>query len=384
VKLPTSWRWLLLLYLIDSFQKDNGGEHEDPERFRMAVSNLKELGILPNPDFKRIVLTSSKNSFAAKLKFLAGGREDTFERQDVTDLPFFIDALGNLAKGFKGNNRHLLVIDGLDDILTKDTTQIDALSCLIYETNRLNQEFAKVGTPCKIVILCRTDVFERLPGANLNKLRQDAAVNLDWYRDTQDPNQSDLIRLINKRASIEIGAEVDVFSLHLPRRIERLTRQQKCIPFLLDLTRHTPRDMIMLMTQLQKFSSPGVMSSDQVIKGVKAYSNDYFLPEIRNELSGFVSQRDIAVTIELIGSLRKREFGIADLQSHAKSVGYPSDIDLSSILRSLFECSAIGNVDITASHQNYFTFRYRNRNSAFSLAKKITLHFGVWKALNLS
>jgi hypothetical protein len=227
-------------------------------------------------------------------------------------------------------------------------------------------------------------VFERLPGANLNKLRQDAAVNLDWYRDIEDPDQSDLIRLINKRASMEIESAVDVFSLHMPRRIEGLSRRQESIPFLLDLTRHTPRDMIMLMKQLQKFASPGVMSSDQVIKGVKDYSNDYFLPEIKNELSGFVSQRDIAATIELIGSLRKREFRVEDLQSHAKSVSYPNDIDLPNILRSLFECSAIGNVDITSSHQNYFTFRYRNRNSAFSLAKKITLHFGVWKALNLS
>jgi hypothetical protein len=154
VKLPTSWRWLLLLYLIDSFQKDNGGQHENPERFRTALSNLAELGILPNPDFKRVVLTSSKHSFAAKLKFLAGARENTFERQDVTDLPFFIDALLDLAMGFKGRNRHLLVIDGLDDILTKDAGQIDALSSLIYESNRLNQEFAKAGTSCKIVILC--------------------------------------------------------------------------------------------------------------------------------------------------------------------------------------------------------------------------------------
>ena len=383
-KFPASWRWLLLLYLLDSFQHDNGGSHEEADRFESALVNLKDLGVLPNPDFKKIVLTSSKNSFSGKLKFLEGQRESTYTKQDVTDFPFFVEALSSLAQGFRSHNRHLLVIDGLDDILTTDALQLDALSSLIYETNRLNQSFAVAGCPCKIVILCRTDVFERLPGANLNKLRQDAAVNLDWYRDTREPGQSDLIRLINKRASLEMETEVDVFSQHLPRTLQRRSRTQECVPFLLDLTRHTPRDMIMLMKQLQRFAPPGMMHADQVLKGVSAYSNEYFLPEIKNELSGFFTSEHIAATIELIGSLRKREFSLGELHAQSKTIGYPPGMDLATILRSLFECSAIGNVDTNSSTQNYFTFRYRNRHSAFSINKKITLHFGVWKALNLA
>jgi hypothetical protein len=384
-KYPTAWCWLLLLYLFESFTRDNARQSQDEKAFQDCCSDLKELGLLPNPTFRRTVLTSSKSTFGATLWKVTAKSERTYERQDTTDFAFFVDSLKQIAFGINSPNRHLFIIDGLDDILTKRDVRYDALSALAYEANRLNQALAMNHVPAKIIILCRTDLFERLPGANTNKLRQDATVNLDWYRDSQNPAGSDLIRLINMRAQISSKSNIDVFAKHFPERMERLHKgeSQDTRSFLLDLTRHTPRDIIVLMKNLQTFATKEVMTRDQILKGATAYSKDYFVPEIKNELSGYVPDGHISVLIELLGALRKREFFVYELEAQCRRSGAPAGLDVHLCLKYLFECSALGNVETWPSGQTFFTFRYRNRHSAFNPNKKVLLHFGIWKALNL-
>jgi len=60
--------------------------------------------------------------------------------------------------------------------------QYKSLSALVYETDRLKITFMNNGVGAKIIILCRTDLFERLPGPNKNKIRQDSSYEIDWYR----------------------------------------------------------------------------------------------------------------------------------------------------------------------------------------------------------
>jgi hypothetical protein len=382
---PTAWSWLLLLYLFDSFNKDNGREHLDEQAFQTAFANLQHLGLLPGPDLRRAVLTSSKTTFGAELLKVGVKVERATERQDATDLVFFVDSLKLIACAMRSPSRHLLVIDGLDDILAKRDIRFEAISALIFEANRLNQAFAQEGVPAKVVVLCRTDLFERLPGANTNKLRQDAAIALDWYRDSRNPAESDLIRLVNHRASLSAGGSIDVFATFFPERLDRIHRSdgQDLRSFFLDLTRHTPRDLIMLMRKMQTFAGSGTMSRDAILKAATAYSKDYFLPEIKNELSGYVKDEHIQILIDLLGSLRKREFFIKEVEEQAKRNGVTEDLDIRGCLRHMFECSAVGNVETWPSGITYFTFRYRNRHSAFSVDKKVLLHFGIWKALNL-
>jgi hypothetical protein len=381
---PTAWSWLLLLYFLDSFNKDNGREHLDEVAFQKAFADLQNLGLLPGPDLRRSVLISAKTTFGAELWKVGVKLERTTERQDTTDLVFFIDSLKLIAGAMRGPNRHLLVIDGLDDILAKKDIRFEAISALVFEANRLNQTFAQQGVPAKVIILCRTDLFERLPGANTNKLRQDAAIALDWYRDSHKPSESDLIRLVNHRAGLSAGKPIDIFATFFPPRLRTAHPDgQDLRSFFLDLTRHTPRDMIMLMRKMQSFANLGIMSREEILKAATAYSKDYFLPEIKNELSGYVPDEHIQVMVDLLGSLRKREFWAKDVEEQAKRNGVTSDLDIRACLRHMFECSALGNVETWPTGVTYFTFRYRNRHSAFSVDKKVLLHFGIWKALNL-
>jgi hypothetical protein len=384
-KYPSAWSWLLLLQLLTSFSEDQGSNvHCDDELF-YAFESLKEAGLIPSPNFNHLVNTSTKTSASMKLAGVGAVFEKAYNGSSI-DIPFFVVRLKLLAQRYKSSSRHLLILDGLDDILTQRGPQYESLAALIYEADRLNIMFTRDAIPAKIIILCRTDLFERLPNANKNKIRQDSAVHLDWYHDPRTPERSRLIELVNHRSSISFGYPLDIFKDFLPERVYRpkdlLGQDTRRI--LLDLTRHTPRDMISLMNHIQKFYTRGRLSHDQLLSGARSYSVDYFVPEIKDELAGYFPPEDIDKTMVLLGALRKRDFTFSELAEQARVTKGSETVNLDLAAKLLFDCSAIGNVDVWPGGTTYYTFKYRNRNSVLNLARRLILHKGMWKALNLT
>lgn len=378
-KLPTAWSWLLLLNILDSLSRDEGAAPISPVDFRSAIVTLGRMGLLPSPSLKELVRVSSKKSFKVSIpKFFEAGVEKTTENADY-DLPFLVERLRAVTTLFRSDSTHLLILDGLDEILTARQIQYQSLAALIAESNRLNSLFHRECVPVKIILLCRTDLFERLPSANKNKLRQDSACQLDWYHDPRRPEDSLLVGLANLRARLAIPTSHDIFREYFPSTND----DQDIRAFLLDLTRHTPRDFLQLLTRIQQFASHGRISREQLLSGVRAYSIEYFLPEIRDELHGYVELTSVDRTVELIGSLRRRDFYYNELLEKAKCFASSESFDLAPIISALFECSAIGNVHNRPGGTTYYTFKFRNRNSTLNLDDRLILHRGMWKALNL-
>jgi hypothetical protein len=110
---------------------------------------------------------------------------------------------------------------------------------------------------------------------------------------------------------------------------------------------------------------------------------DYFRPEIRDELHGYIDLMSLDRTLDLIGSLRKRDFYYKELFEKAKSSNDSGVPDFAPVISALFECSAIGNVHNRPGGTTYYTFKFRNRNSTLNLDDRLILHRGMWKAMNL-
>lgn len=378
-KYPTAWSWLLLMSLFSSFSKDMGATPEDRLEFDSAIAALKEMGFLPAPTLKEVVLVSSKRSFKLSIPtILEIGYEKNLQNEG-RELPFFVERLKTIAGKFRSGNRHILIIDGLDDILTYRQIQYQSLAALLLEVSRLNLAFFQNSVPAKVVLLCRTDLFERLPGANKNKIRQDCSLQLDWYHDPREPDNAMLIKLLHLRANVNRTTSIDVFKQFFPPQIEG----QNIKTYLLHFTRHTPRDLIQLINHIQKFSKDGKLTVGNIFSGVRSYSINYFLPEIRDELVGYLDSKQVELMLDLFGAMRVRDFTIAQLMAAAESHQRFSSLDISEILKLLFECSAIGNLRQT-DNGNVFTFKFRNRNSTLNFDEKIILHRGMWKALNLA
>ncbi|MBX5254853.1 hypothetical protein HJC03_31515 [Rhizobium sp. NLR4b] len=380
-KYPAAWSWILLIYLLESFAADEGGFHPNTPILMDAVRAFRQMGLSPDSNPASIVRTTSKNSF----KLALPGQLSEFEWagseiRPAAEIPDFVDSLKTVIRGFRSTSKHYLIIDGLDDILTSREIQYKSLSALIFEVGRLNSEFTKHGVPAKIILLCRTDLFERIPGANKNKIRHDFSVEFDWYHDPNNPESSLLIHAAQIRASRSLGASAKLFDGLIPEFLngERVAKQ------LLDMTRHTPRDFLQLLSHIQGFCPGSIVTADAFKSGLREYSIKYFLPEIQDELSGYAEPDEISHIITAFGRVRKRDLSFKELLDSSKTTKKPmTEERIHEICDNLFECSAIGSIQNKPGGTTFYSFKYRNRHSSFDEREKMMLHRGLWKALNL-
>ena len=126
---------------------------------------------------------------------------------------------------------------------------------------------------------------------------------------------------------------------------------------------------------MQKYARTTI-TSETLESGIKDYSKVYFLPELRDELTGYCSQDDIDDFIPLLSIYHKQDFKISDLRAVAEQSGTGRDLNIEQILRILFDCSGIGLVV-----NDMINLKYRNPYLAFNPEAKMTLHKALWRAI---
>lgn len=378
-KYPTAWSWILLLYLIASFDSDVAGTSSDVNVFNKAISSLKKAGLLPSPDLKQLINISTKTSFKGSLpKFFEVGREYSgYSMEDA--IPFFVEKLKSICMSFQTDNKHFLIIDGLDDILTYSELQYDALASLLLETSRLNSEFMRDNLSAKVILLCRTDLFEKIPGPNKNKIRQDSALFLDWYEKTQDPARIKLLELSDQRAKLYDKRIGSVIADYFPAYYKSTNIHKSLLSF----TRFIPRDYLQLLKSIQKIENSIRISKESVSLGINDYSCNYFMPEIKDALIGFLPPDEIELLFSFLGSVRKRSFEVKNFLNTVSNNQRFKKLDIDKCFHALFECSAIGNLSGTSRNPKT-TFKYKNKNAFFNSDEKLIIHNGLLKSLNIN
>ena len=329
---------------------------------------------------KEIITITTKKEFRAGLPKILELAYSSEENKKKMDIQYLLTTLQDVCYSIQCEGQHIVIIDGLDDVLTKRNKQYVSLSSLILAADRVNRKLKGNKVKAKIVILCRTDLFERLPSPNKNKIKQDSAVILDWYQDVKDIKSTNLIKLINLRTALSLKKDIDIFEL-LPQSIQDGTPLAKT---LVDYTRHTPRDIVQLLNKVQdhlkdKKSKERNPTSDTVKNGLRTYSFDYLVPEIKDELEGYLTKEEIENVILLLGSMKNNRFSYKELETQKNSDARFKSVDLQKIIPILFDCNAIGNVN----PGGYHSWKFRNRYSYFNPNEDIEIHRGLRKGLNL-
>ena len=105
-----------------------------------------------------------------------------------------------------------------------------------------------------------------------------------------------------------------------PRIDERDTRT-----LVLDHTRHIPRDTVQILRKIQRYGAGEErLTPRQVKSGLRLYSSEYFLPEMRNELAGYLDHEEIDRALMLLGSMQRPRVTQHDLEA-AMRVARPQD-----------------------------------------------------------
>nr|WP_321496127.1 hypothetical protein [uncultured Methanolobus sp.] len=373
-KLPDHWEFVLLIAVLNSFINDPKCKYKKNKTFEAVVDVFKNEGVLPTEELTQIIQKTSKKTFRASLHDLLSGEKSSEETKTPFDLKMLYATLQDVCYSITTKSRHIIIIDGLDDILTHRDNQYVSLSSLILATDRMNSKFKENGVNAFILVLCRSDIYDKLPGTNNNKIKRDSGIMLDWYQDTKDTKSTNLVKLINLRAKLALGRELDVFDEFFPNEMESKPIEK----YLLEYTRHTPRDVIQLVNEIQRYTKGKKVTRNDILNGTRSYSTNYFVTEIKDELVGYLKTEDIEKTIQLLGLVGKSVFDISEIRMIVQNDNRFDSLNLNEILTQLFNCNALGNY-----WDNRLTFKYWNPHAVLNLSEKLVIHKGMRKGLNL-
>ena len=381
IRYPENWEFILMVASLNSFVKDTSFKF--PSNRKAVFKSLIDLGLLSDNSkisLDKIVKKTTDKQFKLTLNGLGVAASSSNEK--ISDTKKLYASLQECFYSITLKSKHLLIIDGLDNVLTTRINQFKSLSALIVAADKINKMFYRNHIDAKIIVMCRTDLFDRLSEPNMNKIKQNSGIILDWFQRTKDLKSTNLAKLLNLRAKASLGEEIDVFETFFPLNMTIGKGPRSTIQILFDHTRHLPRDIIMLFNQIQMSTRDykGV-SAPEIISALDTYSKNYFISEIKDQLCGFQIDNDIEKIFQLLAKLGYYRFDMSLLEETIKCDTRFNSIDLSNMLNSLFDCNAIGNFDRNSGH---ITFKYRNQYSQFNPNQLILVHYGLQRALNLN
>ncbi|MDQ3582135.1 MAG: hypothetical protein M3495_11225 [Pseudomonadota bacterium] len=392
--IPDSWVWLILLSFLFSLEKDPGRLAND--QFDALIAGLRKVGFGPPERFDDLLIQTrdrksvfSGPSFDLESIFGVEASVTTFsyERQSSAKKDIAIHRLVSYAKSVllnqQSGSKHILMFDGLDRALLGDATALQSIAALISTASALNQEFRRQCSPCKVLVFCRTELFEKLDVYNANSIRQTYALELAWYDNRRNVRTSHLVRLANLRAELSLGGNVDIFKEFFEEEVGISGKYRLTAIWILFHTRNTPRDFLRALTYIQRYTRDlgGKISAKELIAGLTDYSREYFVNEIRDELRGYISAENMQHTMQVLINMRSNKFETDQFLDAMKNLGANGDLSME-ILRALFACSAIGNLFRAGDGEMRPVSKHYSHTARFDPAATIIVHRGLWKAFN--
>lgn len=379
----TAWKLLVLCGLLDLMLADESSSaSRDDEVLRVAKA-LREYGFL-DPTPARAIITATKTTLKVPLPKI--GEVYSRETSASLHLHHLVPFLQKWLAENRSGNSYTLVLDGLDSVYMNDPQFIPSISALVQAIYLVNQDLRRDRVPAQVVALVRNDVFSRLTLADAGKIRQDFGVDIDWRVLSGEPRKAALFTLVGEKAGSLIGVPgLDVVSTFLPAQVTLGGGHAASRPihnYLLDHTRHTPRDLLRLFeylrTAAQEFGlAPGEkLNQDMVREGVLRYATRYFVDAIRNEFVGREVDSELPHrAVNALRELAQRQFSAAEFTTVCfGDNSSESRQEAEKVLRWLFFAGAIGNVVPGGAGQTYLQFFHRRDDSEVYLKRSLVLH----------
>ena len=390
-----AWKFILLCNYLDVALGDTEAKIANLADVKRILRELKHFGFIGDESGKSLLRISSttytidKGSGGALFKDVSGQNVDIF-----TLTPY----LERWAVSLRSPRRHLLILDGLDSIFLNDSRYDESLSGLAQASYDLNMKFRQTESTGSVVLLIRNDIFSRislmLPDAH--KMR-DFAYDLDWrILSGAAGENAPLMTLVNRKAAQERGEGEDIQVLsYFPSQIRVGTRrgQPKMtsrLQYLLNLTRHTPRDILQLMehTRLAAKSAgltgPEALSESVIREGVLQYSAKYFVDAIRGEFAGYEGGRDEAeAALSALKLLPKAQFTRSDYRESLRQNSPGLEGKADAFLQLLFFAGALGNL-FDSGADRYMVFYHRRNDVDLNVQGTLVLHNALTHAWSRS
>jgi hypothetical protein len=388
-----AWKFILLCNYLELLLRDHECSlYRDGEVLRVS-RYLRDYGFMGDAS-GRALLKASTTTVTIPIPKLG----ELYKRESKANLNIYnlIPYLESWVVKATSPKRHVLLLDGLDSIFLNDQKYDESLSSLVQAAYALNQNLFGRPATGSIVLLLRNDIFSRIALSlpDSQKMRDDLSFDLDWrVLSGRAGISAPLIRLVNMKAARALGVEQVSVLDYFPDDI-KVGRQGTASPqftalqYLLNLTRHTPRDLLRLLEEIRKIEFAGVyesvgqiLSKEVIREGVLQYSTKYFIGAIRNEFAGFEGgPESAAAAISALQHIGRQRFDRPDFIKELAALDPSQDPDR--LLTLLFYAGAIGNL-VAGRSQSYLQFYHRRDESEIYLRGNFLLHNALVHAWNV-
>lgn len=366
-----AWEFILLLRVIESLARDEGLNADG--RFHSTVKNLRAKGLL-STDWSASIAVWAGTSFKLDAKIFSS--ETKIEAQNVTPLEANAH-LRTMLTWCGTESRHILALDGLDSFFFEQKDEWTSLAGLMQASLSLNRFFKERSLPISIVIAARSDVFDVLPGPEINRLKSHA-VYLDWHANGIG-SKNHLWSLLTQKARVRAPGVQNLVGQYLSRKIDAGPHID-LTEYLLDHTRLLPRDAVALMRHLQRaYRGNGKIPEENAKTAVRSYCEEYFVGEIFDNLAGILDDehaRGLTAFKDALRTSPNRFFTYEYMCEETQGELEPAEVK--QLLRQMFEIGGIG-----IRNGSYTDFVYRRVGGAgFTVRHGFMLHDALTRAWN--
>lgn len=386
-----SWEFLLLLRVLDSLYEDQSVEI--PSELALLREALIGEGLLVG-GWKTKILDWSKATVKVGLPNLGAAVELS---NSSVHLFHVVEVIKRLLPTASVSNPHTIALDGLDSLLLEVDNEWESLGGLVQATESLNRLFRNGSMPIGVVLALRSDIYNVLSSPESNKFR-DYAVDLNWSSEGAS-SSSPLWDLMEAKANVGLtrpvrlvsqylGGEVPVSGRGATKRSDKSrfsgARSQLAPDFILNHTRFLPRDLVAILTEIQRaYDRSGDIPGERILQGVTRYCETYFEGEVFNNLAGILPRapdapRKIASFRDAMRTVDSRFFSFDELTTELE--GEVNGNEVTSLLRQMFEVGAIG-VRTAKGHTNFVYRKFGG--SGFTKRHGFVLHNALARAWNI-
>lgn len=383
-KYKSSWDFLLLLSLYKVIF--NELEIIENEEVNEVIFLLDKLGFSLDAGFKADVTKLSKLKVGISVVKFDAEFEKAFNLQPKTYLErisVLSEKMLEVLCKVELNGRQIsLIIDGFDDVLRYKKNKMEIVASLIRSADYINDKLMQNSRKIKILLLVREDLITMVVDPDLNKIIHDGAIVLNWSNRLED--LKNLVNLRFSLAGIKSSEIENCWHTMFPNKI----KGKDSWDYALDHTLYKPRDILQFLKYCQKeYPEKERLTLSEMQNVLKVYSNQYFIEEMKNELSGFIDDELIVSIPSIFRRLGGRAFGLAEINKLSNEQCTNREIaidDTKMLLMYLFEAGYIGQlVSSGKSTKRSVIFKYRNPTARIDYYQQFITHQGLHRGLGV-
>lgn len=374
-----AWNFIILQNIIKIFYQDMGMREVD--RLNEVVDLLDKVGFPITNTFKATVSSVTRLKMGANVGIFDAAYENEFGYKPIS----FSDRIGAIVERMQEtvssiylSNKFFLLIDGVDDILRIKKNQLEILSSLIRSIDSLNQNLYQKKANIKLLLFIREDIINQITDPDLNKIKRDGSIRLSWVDNTDD-----LKRIAEMRFGLTLGEDRDVWYKIFPGELSGKDSWET----LLEHTLYKPRDVLQFLCTCQEiYPNNEELSYSEMKNAIKKYSSDYFIEEMKNEMSGYVDDTLINIMPSIFQKLGSTSFSFEKLMqviNTQASVKQYSEQDVKYLVLTLFEAGYVGQLLSGIKGRQSVIFKYRNPAAMVDYSQNFIIHRGIQKGLGI-